>query len=256
MAKNKFESNEEVVAEEVILTEEQHLLIAALESDGVIGNLSVLKDDENTTEKLVQLIIVYVALHGALGDDAGATISARQNLVDYKPAKVKAAKKPREPKAPKEPKFNERKALAEALETDTLSTLEQDERISEELKNAIITYATLRGLDLPEAIIDAAKATLASFGKGSKGSKGGTSGPRQTFGVEVNGVVYATLTSAIAAQGIEKIIIGENKSDDADIAWRTIRPKLVKDGIANYNNATYTKVDSPVAAPVAATVEA
>ena len=252
MAKNKFESNEEVVAEEVILTEEQHLLIAALESDGVIGNLSVLKDDENTTEKLVQLIIVYVALHGALGDDAGATISARQNLVDYKPAKVKAAKKPREPK---EPKFNERKALAEALETDTLSTLEQDERISEELKNAIITYATLRGLDLPEAIIDAAKATLASFGKGSKGSKGGTSGPRQTFGVEVNGVVYATLTSAIAAQGIEKIIIGENKSDDADIAWRTIRPKLVKDGIANYNNATYTKVDSPVA-PVAATVEA
>jgi hypothetical protein len=246
MAKNKFESNEEVVAEEVALTEEQHLLIAALESDNVVESLSVLKDDEGTTERLAQLITVYVALHGALGDEAGATINAHKNLVTYKPAKVKAVKKP---KAPKEPKFNERKALIEALDTDTLSTLIDDERISEELKNAIITYTTLRGLDLPEAIINAAKATLASFGKGSKG---GTSGPRQTFGVEVNGVVYATLTSAIAAQGIEKIITGENKSDDADIAWRTIRPRLVKDGIANYNDATYTKVDSPVAATVEA----
>ena len=254
MAKNKFESNEEVVAEEVVaeevvLTEEQHLLIAAPESDNVVESLSVLKDDEGTTEKLAQLITVYVALHGALGDEAGATINAHKNLVTYKPAKVKAAKKPKEPKAPKEPKFNERKALTEALDTDTLSTLIDDERISEELKNAIITYTTLRGLDLPEAIINAAKATLASFGKGSKG---GTSGPRQTFGVEVNGVVYATLTSAIAAQGIEKIITGENKSDDADIAWRTIRPRLIKDGIANYNDATYTKVDSPVAATVEA----
>ena len=167
-----------------------------------------------------------------------------------KPRKPRVAPvAPKAPKAPKEPKFNERKALTEALDTDTLSTLIDDERISEELKNAIITYTTLRGLDLPEAIINAAKATLASFGKGSKG---GTSGPRQTFGVEVNGVVYATLTSAIAAQGIEKIITGENKSDDADIAWRTIRPRLIKDGIANYNDATYTKVDSPVAATVEA----
>lgn len=250
MAKNKFESNdqaEEVVTEEVVLTKEQHLLVAALESDCVLANLSVLKDDEETTEKLATLITVYIALQGALGDDAGATISAHQNLVNYKPAKVKAVKKPKEPKAPKEPKFNERKALTEALETDTLSVLIDDERISEELKNAIITYTTLRGLDLPETIIDAAKATLASFGKGNKG---GTSGPRQTFGVEANGVVYTTLTAAIAAQGIEKIITGENKSDDADIAWRTIRPKLIKDGIANYNDATYTKVDSPVAATV------
>ena len=247
MAKNKFESNEEVIVEdreEVALTEEQHLLIAALESGDVIGNLSVLKDDEGTTEKLATLITVYIALQNALGDDAGATVNARQNLVNYKPAKVKAAKKPKEPKAPKEPKFNERKALAEALETDSLAILEQDERISEELKNAIITYTTLRGLDLPEAIVDAAKATLASFGR--KGKSGGTSGPRQSFGVEVNGVVYATLTSAISAQGITKVVSGENKSDDADIAWRTIRPKLIKDGIANYNDATYSKVDSPI----------
>lgn len=246
MAKKKFESNEEVVeevvVEEVVLTQEQQLLIAALESqDYVLANLSVLKDDEETTEKLATLITVYIALQGALGDEAGATISAHQNLVNYKPAKVKAAKKP---KAPKEPKYNERKALAEALETDSLSTLIDDERISEELKNAIITYTTLRSLDLPEAILDTAKATLVSFGR--KGKSGGTTGPRQTFGVEVNGVVYATLTSAIAAQGIEKVITGENKSDDADIAWRTIRPKLIKDGIANYNDATYTKVESPV----------
>ena len=251
MAKNKFESNEEVIVEdrkdreEVALTEEQHLLIAALESDDVIGNLSVLKDDEGTTEKLATLITVYIALQNALGDDAGATVNARQNLVNYKPAKVKAAKKPKEPKAPKEPKFNERKALAEALETDSLAILEQDERISEELKVAIITYTTLRGLDLPEAIVDAAKAILASFGRKGK-SGGGISGPRQSFGVEVNGVVYATLTSAISAQGITKAISGENKSDDADIAWRTIRPKLIKDGIANYNDATYSKVDSPI----------
>lgn len=245
MAKNKFESNEEVVAEEVILTEEQHLLIAALESDDVIGNLSVLKDDENTTEKLATLITVYIALQNALGDEAGATANARQNLVNYKPAKVKAAKKPKEPKAPKEPKFNERKALAEALETNTLSVLEQDERISEELKNAIVTYTTLRDLGtLPEAIIDAALVALSKFGRGSKGGQGGA---RQSFGVEVNGVVYSTLTSAISAQGIEKVISGDNKADDADIAWRTIRPKLIKDGIANYNDATYTKVDSPVA---------
>jgi hypothetical protein len=245
VAKNKFESNEEVVAEEVVLTEEQHLLIAALESDDVIGNLSVLKDDENTTEKLATLITVYIALQNALGDEAGATANARQNLVNYKPAKVKAAKKPKEPKAPKEPKFNERKALVEALETNTLSVLEQDERISEELKNAIVTYTTLRDLGtLPEAIIDAALVTLSKFGRGSKSGQGGA---RQSFGVEVNGVVYSTLTSAISAQGIEKVISGDNKADDADIAWRTIRPKLIKDGIANYNDATYTKVDSPVA---------
>ena len=244
MAKNKFESNEEVIVEdreEVALTEEQHLLIAALESDDVIGNLSVLKDDEGTTEKLATLITVYIALQNALGDDAGATVNARQNLVNYKPAKVKAAKKPKEPKAPKE-RFNERKALAEALETDSLSTsgLIDDERISEELKNAIITYITLRSLDLPEAIIDTAKITLAKFGR-----KGTTKTQNtEAYSVEVNGVVYSTRSKAVRAQGFgtELVMVGDKERKAEDLAWRSISSQFNKNDTAVYDNVTYTKV--------------
>jgi uncharacterized protein YutE (UPF0331/DUF86 family) len=236
MAKNKFESNEEVIVE-VVLTEEQHLLIAALESDDVIDNLSILKDDEGTTEKLATLITVYIALQNALGDDAGATINAHQNLVNYKPAKVKAAKKPKEPKAPK---FNERKALAEALETDSLSTLIDDERISEELKNAIITYTTLRNLDLPEAIIDAAKITLAKFGR-----KGTTKTQNtEAYSVEVNGVVYSTRSKAVRAQGFgaELVMVGDKERKAEDLVWRSISSQFNKNDTAVYDNVTYTKV--------------
>lgn len=240
MAKNKFESNEEATVEEVALTEEQHLLIAALESDDVIGNLSVLKDDEGTTEKLATLITVYIALQNALGDDAGATINAHQNLVNYKPAKVKAAKKPKEPKAPKEPKFNERKALTEALETDSLDTLVDDIRISEELMNAIITYTTLRDLDLPEAIVDAAKATLASFGR-----KGTTRTQNtEAYSVEVNGVVYSTRSKAVRAQGFgaELVMVGDKERKAEDLVWRSISSQFNKNDTAVYDNVTYTKV--------------
>lgn len=244
MAKNKFESNEEVIEEVIVevvaLTEEQHLLIAALESDDVIGNLSVLKDDEGTTEKLATLITVYIALQNALGDDAGATVNARQNLVNYKPAKVKAAKKPKEPKAPKEPKFNERKALAEALETDSLAILEQDERISEELKNAIITYITLRGLDLPEAIIDTAKITLTKFGRKSTTKTQNT----EAYSVEVNGVIYSTRSKAVRAQGFgaELVMVGDKERKAEDLAWRSISSQFNKNDTAVYDNVTYTKV--------------
>lgn len=240
MATEKFESNEETK-----LTVEQELLITSLESDDVVGNLSVLKDDPDTTEKLTQLITVYLALKGALGDDAGATVNALDNLNNYQPAKVK---KPKEPKAPK---FNESKALKDALESDepdTLYTLAEDERISEGLKNAIITFVTLRDLNsVPDVIVDAAKDTLARFGK--KAGSRSASGPKEAFGIEANGIVYNTLISAIRAQGIGKelVQVGEKEHQAEDVAWRKIRVPLLRDGIANYDNVTYTKV-APVVA--------
>ena len=239
MATEKIESNVEVVVE---LTKEQHLLIAALESDDVIGNLSVLKDDEGTTEKLSQLITVYIALQGALGDDAGATINAHQNLVNYQPAKVK------KPKEPKVPKFNESKALKDALESDELDILVQDERISDDLKNAIITYTTLRDLGtLPEEIVDAAKETLARFGK-KTGSRS-TSGPKEIYNVEVNGITYANRTEAVKAQGYgeELIKIGDKEHRAVDVVWRKISAQFVKNDVAIYDNITYTKVTPVVA---------
>jgi hypothetical protein len=241
--KQKFESNEEVVVEVapvVELNADQLAVQSALASESPENELQQLKDAETTPENLKVLITVYLALAGALGFEAGATIAARTNLEAYTPAKIKV---------PKEKAFNEIKALKDTLASEEflseLVTLQDDERISDELKIAIQTYVTLANLPLDQAIIDGAKETLANFGRKGKSGTRAPSGPRVAFGIEVNGVVFSALTAAIAAQGITKEITGENKSDDADIAWRTIRPKLLKDGVAEYNGVTYTKTDAP-----------
>lgn len=237
MNKNKFESETTV---EVVLTEEQMLLQAALESDQVIDNLSALKDD--VTEKLAVLITVYIALSNNLGDSAGATINAYQNLQNYKPAKIKAVKKPKEPKIPKEPKFNERKALAEAFADDSLHVLVDDARISEALQTAIITYNTLRSLDLPEAIVDAAKATLSKFGRKS-GSTRATQNT-EAYSVKVNDIVYSTRSKAVRAQGYGKelVMVGDKERKAEDLVWRSISSQFNKNDTAVFDNVTYIKV--------------
>jgi hypothetical protein len=236
--------NDQPEVESTALTEEQIALNVAIND----GTLSALRDAETTSGALVTLITIYMALQGAIGDEAGATVNALANLKAFQPAKVKAAK------VPKEKAFNEVKALKDAMadEHDAVAALDilvTDERISEDLKNAIITYTTLLHIDgIPQAITDGAWETLGNFGRKGKSGTRVASGPRVAFGIEVDGVVYGALTAAIKAQGITKEITGDNKSDDADIAWRTIRPKLLKDGVAEYNGVTYTKTDAPVTA--------
>jgi hypothetical protein len=246
--KDKFASDEATSTEqteapqvEVQLTDEQIALVNALDGD---GNLSELRDAEGTSESLKTLIIVYLALLTALGAEAGATLAALGNLRAYQPAKVKAVKAP---KAPKVPVFNEVKALKDALAAEEpfaeLLTLVEDERISDGLKIAIQTYTTLANLPLDQAIIDGAKDTLARFGKGRTGTV-----TRTIFNIEANGVVYSTLTGAIAAQGIEKVFSTEDaKHDDAGIAWMFIRPRLLKEDGASveYNGVVYTRTDAP-----------
>ena len=238
--KEQTEQTEQTTEQpEVEKSPEQVAIAEAIEND----TLQELHDAEGTPDDLKTLIVVYQSLLGALGAEAGATIAARTNLESFQPKKVKAKK------APKEKAFNEVKALKDAMGTETplesLATLVEDERISEDLKNAIITYTTLAGLTLPEGILEAAWATLGNFGRKGKARTQNPSGPREHFKIEVDGVTYDTLTGAIRAQGIgkEEVTTASGKvTTGEDLAWRKIRGPLIAKGEVEYEGKTYKKV--------------
>lgn len=248
MAKKVKEVQEEVQAESVEqetafeLTIEEQAVQDALSADDHITALTDLRDSDVPSDVLKTIIGTFLALTNALGADAPATQHALTNLQNFKSAKVKAAKGP---KAPKEPKFNEvaelKKVLAE--ESPNFQPLLDNDKVSDALKIAITTYTTLASLDgIEQAVVDAAKATLANFG--SKGKRKASSGPTEEFNVEFDGVTYKNLAAAVYAAGYTKELNDKNQRE-CDIAWRAIRTKLLAAKIGDtveYDGKSYTKV--------------
>ena len=229
------------VIEEVVSEELQVVRNAIVYDD--FEALETIKTAETTAPSLMVLITTFVALFNALGADAGSTTHARENLWNYKPPVEKAKKEP------KAPAFNEVKALKEALaEEDSnaaLTKLLADERISEALSIAIVTYQTLAGVEgLPEEVTSAAKATLESFGSKSKSGKTrAQTSNREQFHVSDGTNVYTTLAGALVANGHSKDkLVGEKNHRELDVAWRKVRPVLLEKGEAELDGVTYSKV--------------
>lgn len=227
---------------EEVVSEELQIVRNAITDDNFEA-LETIKTAETTAPSLMVLITTYVALLNALGPETGATIHARENLWNYKPPIEKAKKEP------KALAFNEAKALKEALAEENsnaaLTKLLADVRISEALSIAIVTYQTLTGVEgLPEEVISAAKATLESFGSKSKSGKiRAQSSHKAEFHVQVDDLIYTTLTAALLAQGYSRDkLIGEKNHREIDIVWRQIRGKLLKEGFAELDGKTYKQV--------------
>lgn len=243
-------------AEATALTEEQVLLQEALEK----GTLADLQGNELVTEKLSMLITVYTSLLGVLGADSPATINALNNLKAYEPDKVKKAKKE---KGEKIPKFNEGKevraifgdeALDDAGKLDKIKALQDDERISEELKVAITTFITLLGIDgIPEQAVELTRDVLLGWGK--KGKVKSSSSDRAEpvkqppYGIVVDGdesVVYKNRTEAVRALGYDKkTFVGDSKISTELKAWQSITRGLHSEkGEATYDGHTFKRVDA------------
>ena len=233
------QQDQEVVVE---LTPEQVAIQAALSADDHIAALTELKGAEGTSERLSTIIATFLALTKALGEDAPATQHALANVQNYKPDAVKARKE----KANKVPAFNAVKELHLVLATNSIEALDtfaKDERVPAKLSVLVTTYTTLAKLEgIDQVVIDTAKANLASFGR--KGRSGAAIN-REQFHIEANGVVYTTLTGALDANGLHKgdiVEVDGKQRDVQDLAWRTVRPKLLTDGEFEYKGVTYKKV--------------
>lgn len=250
--KNKIEAEAPVVTDvpEVPEVQEQeqeqevHPLIATI--NNLIGNpdsLVQLQNDEELPEDLSTLITIFVTMHKMLGDDAVATQSARENLLSYKPPKVKKAKKAKEPK---EKAFKEGKFIREILEGDDvqagLEAALSDERISQELNVAITTYLTLKDAGVPEAVLEVAYNALTKSKK-STGERG-TLVRSAPHNISVGDETYPTLSAALRSQGITKEEIDEESGKPLvwNKAWSAITSQFRKGDEAEYDGNIYTRV--------------
>lgn len=214
---------------------EEVLLRTALEDN----TTDELQDNDDISEDLTILVTVYNSLRNALGDEAPATIAARENLSTYTSPIVKVKKV----KIVKEKAFNEVKELhkalsgisdeGESLVQQSLNDLLSDERISSELHTAITTYLTLASLDLPDTIIDSAYNTLASFG-GKRKTSSGDRKPMQfqsPYEIEFNGTMHDTLSAALRAAGFTKDVVDEKgKPVEWDRTWVRVMAQIKKEG--------------------------
>lgn len=245
--KAKFES-EQVAEEPVDTTAAPEVTLTAEEAalKEAMGSIDTLKSfAETASDQLKVMIATYVALVGALGTEAGATQHAWQNLVDYKSPKVKEKKV-------KEPSFNEKAELAKVFEVEdfngALTEFAKNDKLSEKLKTLIQTYQTLAAIDgLPEGVVDASFENLKKFGKKNQGNRSGGY-TRTQIDIEVDGEIYPALTSALKAKGYSSETPEGEKDSPMNVAWKKIRPKLLKEGKAEYEGRVYTNksfVDEP-----------
>jgi hypothetical protein len=224
-------------------TEEEIALQAALHSN----QLEAFQNDPLCSEHLNILITVYFALK-PLGEDAPAFQAAEQNIIEYKSPKTKAPKTP-----PKEKVFNEVRELRKALSAEiitnehgevvsdmytALSSLEADNRISAELKSAIITYDTIRANpNLPQSVLDYAFNALASFG--GKRQSTGDRKPMEfqpPYEIEFGGSFYDSLSEALRAAGFNKDTIENDKPVMWNRAWTKAMTQIRKSGTATITN--------------------
>lgn len=225
------------------LTTEEMAIHDALNSDDVFGSLAELKTSEKLSDIAKTIISTYIALSNALGEDAPATLHALKNLQEFKSTKVKAPKSKKEPKIPK---FNEASVLKEilAMEAPDFSSLLENSLVSDGLKIAITTYTTLASIeDIDESVLATSLAGLTNFGK-KPGNRGKPI--RTAIHVQAGDTVYTTLCGALEVNGLTKLEIitddnGKTRSAQ-DLAWRTIRPKLVKGESIEYKGVTYSPV--------------
>ena len=218
---------------------EARLIDNAFQNDDPLGALKNIIDNPETEEVFKTVIGTYLALLSALGDDSPATQHALENMKTFKPAKKKKAKK-----APKPKKFNEVKALRDALSNEededfeSVKALLDHDEVSEDLKVAITTYFTLKDLEgVDEMVISSAYNNLVNFGRKRKGAPRN----RATFHVDMDGVKYANLSTAI------HLNYSDDKNDkgqkECDIAWRLIRTALLKGEAIELDDRTYTPVE-------------
>jgi len=239
---------EETVVEETVveLSPEEVAIQAALDSDDPLTELNTLADSENCSEILNTIIGTYIALLNALGEDAPATQRALENVVTFKPAKLKTKR------AKKVPKFNELKILRDSIKNDNLKEVTdqmlENDRVSDELKTEIITYNTLKDIGADEAVVVNAYNNLINFGK--KRKTGGTT-TRATFNIKAGDFIHGSLCGALEANRILKTnmapsVEGKKDHSEQDAAWRTIRPKLLKGESTKYNGVEYSPTDEAV----------
>ena len=215
----------------------------AFASDDVDASLTALQTAEGTPERLGNMILTYIALKGALGESAGATVSAKENLFAFTPDAVKE-------KTVKEKAFSEVSELKKVLslpeeEFDAaLTVLSEDERVSDALKSKITTYTVLKGLE-GEAYagpLADAKQALVFYGRKTTNRQAGA--PKQKVLIEYNGLVYPTFTSALQEAGfVRGKLVHDDKNNqicELELAWRKSRLKLLKDGTVTYKEHVFT----------------
>jgi hypothetical protein len=260
--KQKFEeapdAQDEILGaqDEVLSTEvstEESLLLAAFDNN----DLESLQGDENISDKLNNLLTIYLALANAIGKEAPATQEAFNNLTTFKSDKVKIKKV----KVAKEKTFNEGKVIRDVIVTSVLNgdesalsalkELLEDERISPELNIAITTYmALVESPNIPEPIIASTFDKLRTWGR--KGNKIST-GERKPIVLQPSHIIeyagenYANLSDALRAAGYD------NKDSDKtsesskawnkawNKAWSTVNTTIKKNGVADYEDHTFTR---------------
>lgn len=227
-------------------TTEEKMVADAVNAADPIAALTEVKSATGVSDILVTIISTYIALSNALGADAPATQHALENVKSFKSTVVKA------PKAKKEPKvkaFNEISALRKIInEYGDVKALLDNVEVSDELKAAITAYTTLAEIPgIDQAVLDHTYAQLVNFGK--KGTR--STGPRASFYVKAGDTVYTTLCGALDASGIKKGMLSSPNSDGKvkdlqDVAWRSIRPKLLKGESVVYNEVEYSATEPTV----------
>jgi hypothetical protein len=227
-------------------TNEERLLQEAIHSTDLLQQLS---DSDDSSEQLSILITVYLSLQDALGEDSPATTAALENLTTFKSPKVKAPKA-----APKEKVFNEvrelRKALSAEVVTDedgniisdmhsAIYLLGEDDRISTELKSAIVTFQTINdNPNLPQQVRDYAFNQLAAFG--GRRLPSGDRKPMEfqpAYEIEFQGNFYDSLSAALRAAGFNKDTLDDNSRPMMwNRAWTKAMGQIRKDGVATITN--------------------